>query len=115
MSRLVRQPGVTRTPGARPANGGAAQRSGSTRQRIASALRIERPGEDKAIFVPALVLVGIGVLMVFSASAMNDLIKENDAYGSGVKQLFYVQVFNRYGFAVFHDVPQNSISATLTA
>ncbi|MBJ7482497.1 MAG: FtsW/RodA/SpoVE family cell cycle protein, partial [Chloroflexi bacterium] len=87
MSRLVRQPGVTRTPGARPASGGAPQRIGSARQRIASALRIQRPGEDMAILFPAVVLVGIGVLMVFSASAMNSLITDNDAYGAGGKQL----------------------------
>ena len=89
MSRLVRQLGVTRTPGARPASGGASQRGGSARQRIASALRVERPGEDMAILFPAVVLVGIGVLMVFSASAMNSLIKNNDAYGAGGKQLVY--------------------------
>ena len=89
MSRLVRQPGVTRTPGARPASGGAQQRGGSARQRIASALRIERPGEDKAILFPAVVLVGIGVLMVFSSTAMNSLLKTNDAYEPGVKQLTY--------------------------
>ena len=69
--------------------GGGAPRSGSTRQRIASALRVQRPGEDKAILYPAVVLVGIGVLMVFSSSAMNSLIKTNDAYGPGVKQFFY--------------------------
>jgi cell division protein FtsW len=89
MSRLVRQPGVMRTPGARPTGGDTQQRSGSTRQRIASALRIERPGEDKAILFSAMVLVGIGVLMVFSASAMNSLMKTNDAYGPGVRQLAY--------------------------
>ncbi len=89
MSRLVRQAGATRTSGARPASGGAQQRGGSARQRIASALRIERPGEDKAILFPAVVLVGIGVLMVFSSSAMNSLLKTNDAYGPGVKQLTY--------------------------
>ena len=98
MSRLVRQPGTTRTPGARPANGSAPQRSGSTRQRIASALRIERPGEDKVILFPAVVLVGIGVLVVFSASAMNSLIKTNDAYGAGGKQLFYAII----GLAVMY-------------
>jgi len=89
MSRLVRQAGATRTPGARPTGGGAQQRGGSARQRIASALRIERPGEDKAILFPAVVLVGIGVLMVFSASAMNSLMKTNDAYGPGGRQLAY--------------------------
>ena len=94
----MRQPGVTRTPGARPASGSVPQRSGSTRQRIASALRIERPGEDKVILVPAVVLVGIGVLMVFSASAMNSLIKTNDAYGAGGKQLFYAII----GLAVMY-------------
>ena len=36
-----------------------------------------------------MVLVGIGVLMVFSASAMNSLMKTNDAYGPGVRQLAY--------------------------
>ena len=56
---------------------------------IASALRVVRPVEDKAILFPAVVLVGIGVLMVFSASAMNSLIKSNDAYSAGVKQLLY--------------------------
>jgi cell division protein FtsW len=76
----------------------AARRSGSTRQRIASALRIERPGEDKVILFPAVVLVGIGVLMVFSASAMNSLIKTNDAYGAGGKQLFYAII----GLAVMY-------------
>ena len=70
-------------------SGGRPQRSGSARQRIASVLRIQRPGEDKAILLPAVVLVGIGVLMVFSASAMNSLIKNNDAYDAGVKQLLY--------------------------
>ena len=94
----MRQPGVTRTPGARPASGRVPQRSGSTRQRIASALRIERPGEDKVILFPAVVLVGIGVLMVFSASAMNSLIKTNDAYGAGGKQLFYAII----GLAVMY-------------
>jgi cell division protein FtsW len=74
------------------------QRSGSTRHRIASALRIERPGEDKVILFPAVVLVGIGVLMVFSASAMNSLIKTNDAYGAGGKQLFYAII----GLAVMY-------------
>ena len=98
MSRLVRQSGLTRTPGARPASGGGSQRGGSTRQRIASALRIQRPGEDKAILLPAAVLVGIGVLMVFSASAMNSLIKTNDAYGAGIKQLSYAII----GFAFLY-------------
>jgi cell division protein FtsW len=92
MSRLVRQSGVTRTPGARPMRGSSPRQSGSTRQRIASALRVERPGEDKAILFPAVVLVGIGVLMVFSASAMNNLIKTNDAYGLGIRQLFYALI-----------------------
>lgn len=98
MSRLVRQAGTVRTPGARPMSAGVAPRSGSARQRIASALRIERPGEDKAILFPAVVLVGVGVLMVFSATAMNSLIKTNDAYGAGVKQLFYALI----GFAVMY-------------
>ena len=89
MSRLVRQPGVTRTPGARPANGGVPKRGGSARQRIASALRVERPGEDMSILFPAVVLAGIGVLMVFSSSAMNSLMKNNDAYDAGGKQLVY--------------------------
>jgi len=92
MSRLVRQSGPMRTPGARPMNGSSSRRSGTTRQRIASALRIERPGEDMAILFPAVVLVGIGVLMVFSASAMNNLIKNNDAYGAGIRQLFYAVI-----------------------
>ena len=92
MSRLVRQSGVTRTPGARPMRGSSPRQSGTTRQRIASALRVERPGEDKAILFPAVVLVGIGVLMVFSASAMNNLIKTNDAYGLGIRQLFYALI-----------------------
>ena len=98
MSRLVRQAGTTRTPGARPMNAGGPSRTGSARQRIASALRIERPGEDKAILFPAVVLVGIGVLMVFSASAMNSLSKTNDAYGAGIKQLFYAMI----GFCVMY-------------
>lgn len=98
MSRLVRQPGQTRTPGARPANGVIAQRRGSARQRIVSALQVQRPGEDMAILFPALVLVGIGVLMVFSASAMNSLLKSNDAYGLGGKQLFYAII----GFAFLY-------------
>jgi len=98
MSRLVRQPNTLRTPGARPINPTGPQRSGSARQRIASALRIQRPGEDKAILFPAVVLVGIGVLMVFSASAMNSLIRTNDAYGAGVKQLFYAII----GFAFLY-------------
>ena len=98
MSRLVRQPGVTRTPGARLVSGGSPRQSGSTRQRIVSALRVERPGEDKAILFPAVVLVGIGVLMVFSATAMNSLIKTNDAYGAGGKQLGYAVI----GLAVMY-------------
>lgn len=89
MSRLVRQPGVMRTPGARPLLHGATQRGASARQRIATALRVERPGEDKAILFPAVVLVGIGVLMVYSASAMNSLMRSNDAYGSGGRQLLF--------------------------
>jgi len=92
MSRIVRQSGAMRTPGARPVNGGVSQRRGSARQRIASALRIERPSEDMAILFPAVVLVGIGVLMVFSASAMNSLIKTNDAYSAGIRQLFYAVI-----------------------
>jgi cell division protein FtsW len=51
-----------------------------------------------AILFPAVVLVGIGVLMVFSASAMNSLIKTNDAYGAGGKQLFYAII----GFAFLY-------------
>jgi cell division protein FtsW len=89
MSRVVRQPGLTSTPGARPINGGGSPRTGSARQRIASALRIMRPDEDKAILLPVSILVGIGILMVFSASAMNSLIKSDDAYDLGVKQLTY--------------------------
>ena len=50
------------------------------------------------ILFPAVVLVGIGVLMVFSASAMNSLIKTNDAYGAGGKQLFYAII----GLAVMY-------------
>lgn len=98
MSRLVRQSGQTRTPGARPANGGTPRRHATARQRIASALRIQRPGEDKAILFPAVVLVGIGVLMVFSASAMNSLMKTNDAYELGGRQLFYAII----GFAFLY-------------
>lgn len=89
MSRLVRQPGGMRTPGARPAGVAAPRRNDSARQLIASALRVVRPVEDKAILFPAVVLVGIGVLMVFSASAMYSLIKSNDAYSAGVRQLIY--------------------------
>ena len=99
MSRLVRQPGQMRTHGARPSDSAVAQRRSSAQQRIASALRIHRPGEDKAILVPALVLVGIGVLMVFSASAMNSLLKTNDAYGAGIKQFAYAII--GFGFLYF--------------
>ena len=89
MSRLVRQPGGMRTPGARPVSTLTPRRNDSARQLIASTLRVVRPAEDKAILFPALVLVGIGVLMVFSASAMNSLIKSNDAYSAGGRQLIY--------------------------
>ncbi len=89
MSRLVRQPHTLRTPGARPSASQGGRRSGTAREQLVSALRIQRPGEDKAILFPTVVLVGIGVLMVFSASAMNSLIKTNDAYGAGGKQLIY--------------------------
>jgi len=89
MSRLVRQPNTLRTPGARPSGSQGGRRSGTAREQLVSALRIQRPGEDKAILFPTVVLVGIGVLMVFSASAMNSLIKTNDAYGAGGKQLIF--------------------------
>ena len=92
MSRLVRQQGSMRTPGARPMHGGTPRGTSSTRQRIASALHIKRPGEDKVILYPAVVLVGLGVLMVFSSSAMNSLLTSNDPYGSGVKQFFYAVI-----------------------
>lgn len=87
MSRIVRRVAGTPVGGARLAP----RRRGSfsPRRAVASILQVKRPPEDQWILLPALLLVGLGVLMVFSSSALNSLISTDDAYGMGVRQLLF--------------------------
>jgi cell division protein FtsW len=62
------------------------------RRSIRSILRVERPPADPWTTVAVAGLVCIGVLMVFSASALNSLQNSDDAYALGLKQLLYVGV-----------------------
>ncbi|MFZ9972538.1 MAG: FtsW/RodA/SpoVE family cell cycle protein, partial [Candidatus Limnocylindrus sp.] len=50
---------------------------------------MKRPPEDQWILLPALLLIGLGVLMVFSSSALNSLISTDDAYSMGVRQMLF--------------------------
>jgi len=87
MSRIVRRVAATPLDGARLAP---ARRSRfSPRRAVASILQVKRPPEDQWILLPALLLVGLGVLMVFSSSALNSLISTDDAYGMGMRQLLF--------------------------
>ena len=77
MSRIVRRVAGTPLDGARLAPG--RRPNFSPRRAIASILQVKRPPEDQWILLPALLLVGLGVLMVFSSSALNSLISTDDA------------------------------------
>ena len=87
MSRIVRRVAGTPLDGVRLAP---RRRSNfSPRRAVASILQVKRPPEDPWILLPALLLVGLGVLMVFSSSALNSLISTDDAYGMGMRQLLF--------------------------
>ena len=93
MSRVVRRVvglhgnGARLSPRSSPRRearqGGAAQRA------VASILRVQRPPEDQWILLPALFLVALGILMVFSSSALNSLATNNDPYFMGWKQALF--------------------------
>ena len=87
MSRIVRRVAGTPLDGARLAPG--RRPNFSPRRAVASILQVKRPPEDQWILLPALLLVGLGVLMVFSSSALNSLISTDDAYGMGMRQLLF--------------------------
>jgi len=84
MSRIVRRVAGTPSGGARVATHRSA--GFSPRRAVASILQVKRPPEDQWILLPALLLVGLGILMVFSSSALNSLINTDDAYGMGMRQ-----------------------------
>ncbi|MFM8176268.1 MAG: hypothetical protein ACKN9G_00900, partial [Candidatus Limnocylindrus sp.] len=69
MSRIVRRAAATPFDGARRAP--VRRSTFSPRRAVASILQVKRPPEDQWILLPALLLVGLGVLMVFSSSALN--------------------------------------------
>ncbi len=89
MSRIVRRVagtpigGVRLSPQREPRTGLSAQRV------IASILRVQRPPEDQWILLPALFLVALGVLMVFSSSALNSLAATDDPYFMGWRQALF--------------------------
>ncbi|MFM7825718.1 MAG: FtsW/RodA/SpoVE family cell cycle protein, partial [Candidatus Limnocylindrus sp.] len=87
MSRIVRRAAATPFDGARRAP--VRRSTFSPRRAVASILQVKRPPEDQWILLPALLLVGLGVLMVFSSSALNALISTDDAYGMGMRQLLF--------------------------
>ena len=87
MSRIVRRVAGTPIGGARLAP---RRRPGfSPRRAVASILQVKRPPEDQWILLPALFLIGLGVLMVFSSSALNSLISSDDAYSMGMRQMLF--------------------------
>jgi len=89
MSRIVRRiagtpiGGVRLTPRREPRN------VLSPKRAVASILRMQRPPEDQWILLPSLLLVGLGVLMVLSSSAMNSLATTDDPYGMGLRQALF--------------------------
>ena len=87
MSRIVRRVGATPIDGARLAT--RRPPGFSPRRAVASILQVKRPPEDQWILLPSLLLIGLGVLMVFSSSALNALISTDDAYGMGMRQMLF--------------------------
>jgi len=89
MSRIVRRIAGTPVAGARLSPRPQAPNSISPQRAVASILRVQRPPEDQWILLPALLLVGLGVLMVFSSSALNSLVTTDDPYGMGWRQALF--------------------------
>lgn len=89
MSRVLRAPSPPAMSGARPVQSASVRTLRPAQRPFDSILRIRRPAADAWITVTALFLTCVGVLMVFSASALNSLLNNNDAYETGSRQLLY--------------------------
>ena len=124
MTSIVERPASVRTIGARPhrASGQAPAMAGGRRAsgRLGSRLLPHRPPEDRLILFSALALVGIGVLEVFSASAMNFLKTADGPYGTGGRQLLYallgigVMLFtSQYDYRIWRRLATPAIIAAL--
>ena len=96
MSSILDRPVAVRSIGTRahaasgpaPAPSQPRRSAGSTRSRLAP----RRPREDHVILFATFALVGIGVLEVFSSSAMNFLNTPAGPYATGVRQLLYALI-----------------------
>jgi cell division protein FtsW len=124
MTSIVERPASIRTIGVRPhiATGATPVAEGGRRAagRLASRLSPLRPPEDRLILFSALALVGIGVLEVFSASAMNFLNTPDGPYGTGSRQLLYallgigvMLVVSQYDYRVWRRLAAPSILVAL--
>ncbi len=89
MSRIVRRVAGTPLGGARLASRREPRSTLSAKRVVGSILRVQRPPEDQWILLPALLLVGLGVLMVFSSSALNSLVATDDPYIMGWRQALF--------------------------
>ena len=89
MSRVVRRVAGTPLGGVRLSPQREPRTALSAQRVIASILRVQRPPEDQWILLPALFLVALGVLMVFSSSALNSLVKTDDPYFMGWRQALF--------------------------
>ena len=124
MTSIVERPASIRTIGARPhlASGPAPATAGGRRAsgRLGSRLLPLRPPEDRLILFSALALVGIGVLEVFSSSAMNFLNTADGPYGTGGRQLLYallgigvMLVISQYDYRVWRRLATPAIFVAL--
>ena len=89
MSRVVRRVAGTPLGGVRLSPRREPRTALSPQRVIASILRVQRPPEDQWILLPALFLVALGVLMVFSSSALNSLAATDDPYFMGWRQALF--------------------------
>ena len=89
MSHIVRRIAGTPVGGARLTPRRESRTSLSPKRAVASIIRVQRPLEDQWILLPSLALVGLGVLMVFSSSALNSLATTDDPYGMGLRQALF--------------------------
>lgn len=89
MSRIVRRVAGTPIGGVRLSPQRKPRTALSPQRVIASILRVQRPPEDQWILLPALFLVALGVLMVFSSSALNSLAATDDPYFMGWRQALF--------------------------
>ncbi|MEY4388468.1 MAG: putative lipid flippase FtsW [Chloroflexota bacterium] len=91
MSRLLRAPSPRPTHGATPLRA-TAPVGRPSRRTLGSILRTARPPADPWVTVIVAALVCVGVLMVFSASALNSLYNTDDPYFVGSRQLIWAAV-----------------------